>query len=270
MTGLDSLLIEAMGKHLPPSGATLRLVDIGGRAGAILTEKRADLDVVLTPGQRDSWQLPPNSLDAVVGYGCTLDADLLSAALTSLRPGGRLILLNPNGEPAEALVDTLAAAGYTRILVEPGVETPSPAGVLMRGEKPHTEAHTTDRIKQTAGRDAGRRAGRYIHLLIQQTPNKPVWKLEPDELIEWQAVAVAGDNETVLLAFSSLPKAVEFMQPAVLAGHIRDVNKVAKFSWDIAKNWPFPMMLNPSDEIFDTERVVMVSIDPQTAEAPDE
>ncbi len=270
MTRIEQLLIEKMGKHLPPSGTALRLVDIGGRAGALLAEKRADLDVVLTPGARDSWQLPPDSLDAVVGYGCTLDPALLSEALAALRPGGRLILMNPDGEPDKALVDTLEAAGYTRILVENGAEEGEPVGVLMRGEKPHTKAHTIDRIKQNAERDTPRRAGRYIFLLIQQTPNKPVWKLEADEQVEWQAVAVAGDNETVALAFSSLPKAVEFMQPAVLAGHIRDVNKVAKFSWETAKNWPFPMMLNPSDEIFDTERVAMLSIDPQTAEAPDE
>jgi len=78
------------------------------------------------------------------------------------------------------------------------------------------------------------------------------------------------DNETVLLAFSSLPKAVEFMQPAVLAGHILDVNKVAKFAWGVVQALPYPIMLNPSDEIFDTQPVVFVAVDPATAEAPDE
>jgi len=81
---------------------------------------------------------------------------------------------------------------------------------------------------------------------------------------------VAGEDEVVALTFSSLPKAVEFMQPAVMAGHITNVNKIAKFKWDVAKNLPFAMMLNPSDEIFDTHQVAMFEIDHQLAEAPDE
>src|SRR5262249_9393249 len=148
-------------------------------------------------------------------------------------------------------------------LVETGAETPTPIGVLMRGEKPHTEERTVERIKQVAARDnepAPRRSSRYVYLLVQQTPNKPAWKLNKDEPVEWQAVAVAGEDETVLLAFSSLPKAVEFMQPAVMAGYIKDVNKVAKFSWETVRGWPFPVMLNPSDEIFATQTAVFVLV----------
>jgi hypothetical protein len=267
-------LIEAMAKHLPPSAASLRLVDIGGRAGAVFAEARADLDIVLTPGRADTWQLPQNSIDAVVAYDCQPDNLLLASALSALRPGGRLIILDPRGKPDDTLVKLLEAGGFTRILVETGAESPKPVGVLMRGEKPHVEEHSVDRIKQVAARDdapaAQRRASRYVHLLIQQTPNKPAWTLKKDDALEWQAVAVAGENETVLLAFSSLPKAVEFMQPAVLAGHILDVNKVAKFSWEVVRALPFPVMLNPSDEIFDTQAVVLVAVDPQTAEAADE
>ncbi|MBZ0285971.1 MAG: hypothetical protein K8I30_00045, partial [Anaerolineae bacterium] len=144
-------------------------------------------------------------------------------------------------------------------------------GVLMRGEKPHLEEQTAARIKQVAARDnAQRRAGRYVHLLIKQTPNQPAWKLKPGEPLDWEAVAVAGDNETVLLAFSSLPKAVEFMQPAVLAGHILDVNKVAKYAWGVVQALPYPIMLNPSDEIFDTQAAVFVEVDPAKAEEADE
>jgi hypothetical protein len=33
---------------------------------------------------------------------------------------------------------------------------------------------------------------------------------------------------------------------------------------------PYPIMLNPSDEIFDTQAVVFVEVDPQTAEESDE
>jgi len=275
MTGarLERLLIEAMAKHLPPSAASLRLVDIGGRASPVFTETRVDLDVVLTPGRSDTWQLPADSIDAVVAYDCAPDDMLLAAALSALRPGGRLILLDPKGKPDSTLVTALELGGFTRILVAVGVESPKAVGVLMRGEKPHTEEHTVERIKQVAGRDneaVARRSSRYVHLLIQQTPNKPAWKLQKGEQIEWRAVAVAGAGESVVLAFSSLPKAVEFMQPAVLAGHITAVNQVAKFSWETARAWPFPIMLNPSDEIFDTQMVVFVAVDPATAEAADE
>jgi hypothetical protein len=125
-------------------------------------------------------------------------------------------------------------------------------------------------VKQVAGRDTAPRGGRYIHVLIQQTPNKPMWKLEPGEKVDWEAIGVAGDGETVLLAFSSLPKAVEFMQPAVVSGHVKDVNKIAKFRWEVARDWPFAIMLNPSDEILDTHTVALLAVDPRTAETPDE
>jgi hypothetical protein len=273
-TRVERLLIEAMAKHLPPSASSLRLVDIGGRAGGVFAEARADLDIVMTPGRADTWQLPSNSIDAVVAYDCQPDDLLLASALSALRPGGRLIMLDPRGKPDDTLVKLLETGGFTRILVETGTESPKPTGVLMRGEKPHIEEHTVDRIKQVAERDnspaAQRRASRYVHLLIQQKPNKPAWKLKKDEVLDWQAVAVAGDNETILLAFSSLPKAVEFMQPAVLAGHILDVNKVAKFAWSVVQALPYPIMLNPSDEIFDTQAVTFVAVDAQTAEESDE
>ncbi len=267
------LLIEAMVKHLPPSGVSLRLVDVGGYVGEILTEMRADLDIVLTPGRYDSWQLAPDSLDAVTAYDCQPDEMLLAMALFALRPGGRLIMLNPNGTPDNSLVKLLEDAGYTRILVEPPIELPAPIGVLMRGEKPHTQERTVDRVKQVAARDdqpAARRSGRYVHLLIRQKPDKPAWKLKPGEQIQWLAVAVQGEGEVVALAFSSLPKAVEFMQPAVVGGHIKDVTKVAKFSWETARAWPFPIMLNPSDEILETHSLALLPIDPDTAETPDE
>ena len=52
----------------------------------------------------------------------------------------------------------------------------------------------------------------------------------------------AGDP--LLLAFSSLPNAVAFMQPAVIAGTIKDVNKVAKFSRATAQDWR--VLINPA------------------------
>ena len=77
--------------------------------------------------------------------------------------------------------------------------------------------------------------GRYVHLLIRQTPNKPIWKLSPDETIEWQAVTIQPNETITLLAYSSLPKCVEFMQSAVIAGWVQDVNKVGKFKKESMK-----------------------------------
>jgi hypothetical protein len=269
-TRVQRLLIEAMAKHLPPSGPAVRLIDVGGRAGAILYEMRPDIEIVLSPRKYSEWNIEPGSVDAVVAFGRLPEPALLDSALTALRPGGRLIVMNEQGEPDDAYVRTLEQGGYNRILVETGAECPLPVGVLMRGEKPHTESHPVDRIKKIASQGDTQRQGRYVHLLIRQNPDKPAWKLSPEDKIEWQAVGVAGNDETVALAFSSLPKAVEFMQPVVKAGKLAGVNKIAKFKWDVARAWPFPMMLNPTSDIFETYSVAMVQVDPATAEAPDE
>jgi hypothetical protein len=266
----EHLLIEAMLRHLPPSGAVLRLLDVGGQAAPVLTQSRADLDVVSAVDDPAVWNGPLERFDAVVCFDCALDADRLGAALPVLRPGGRLIAVEAQGQPGEKQVQILEQAGYVRILVEAAVQNPLPAGVLMRGEKPHTADRTIERIRQTADRDAAPYAGRYVYLLVQQTPNRPVWAMQPGEVVTWQAVAVAGDGETVLLAFSSLPKAVAFMQPAVLNGRILDVNKVPRYKWDIVRHWQCPVMLNPSDELLETHTVTLLSIDPALAETPDE
>ncbi len=146
----------------------------------------------------------------------------------------------------------------------------SGVGVLMRGEKPHVTDDTLVRIQSVAARDAAQPEfkGRYLHLLIQQTPNKPVWALEPGEAVEWRAVALADADAPLLLAFSSLPNAVAFMQPAVLSGGIRDVNKVAKFSRAAAQGWR--LWINPPLDVLDTRELVLVPVDPAAAEASDE
>jgi hypothetical protein len=257
-----------MAKHLPPSGATLQLLDVEGRAGDTLAALRPDLYVTSVKGAPGGWKLPPDSFDSVAIYDEILTEDMLRATLAALRPGGRLIVIQPDGAPSEAPVLALETAGYTRILVESALVEPLPTGALIRGEKPHTEANTIDRVQQVARRDTG--AARFVHLLIQQKPNKPVWTLEPGEKVEWEAVAVGGDNETVLLGFSSLPKAVAFMQPAVVAGRIKDVNKVAKFLLAKVRAWPYPLLMNPTEDILDTNPLVMLPVDPAAAEQPDE
>jgi hypothetical protein len=256
----ELLIIETMIKHLPPSASTLRLLDLNGASADFLASRRADLDV--TTGQAGE----EDSFDAVVAYGDTLDDDLLSAALHTLRPGGRLIVADPQGDASGVHVKRLEAAGYTRILVEELAET----GVLMRGEKPHVTDDTQARIQSVAARDQANSPlkGRYIHLLIRQIPNKPVWALRSGESVAWWAVALSDDEGEKLLAFSSLPNAVAFMQPAVISGGIKDVNKVAKFSRTTAQNWR--LILNPPVELLRGREVVLVPVDPASAETPDE
>ncbi len=266
---LQHLLIEAMVKHLPPGGAALRLLDVNGKAGAVLSTLRDDLEI-LPVGKPGTWAAGTDTADAVIAFDCSPDVALLRTSLDALRPGGRLIVVSATGEPRDLYVRLLQGAGYTRILVETAIECPSPVGVLMRGEKPHTEERTVDRVRQVAQRDDVPRPGRYAFLLVSQTPNKPAWQFQPGEVVEWNAVAVSGDNETVLLAFSSLPKALAFMQPAVLAKRIEGVTKIAKYRWDIVHDWPNPVMLNPTDDILETNTIIFVPVDPAAAETPDE
>jgi hypothetical protein len=272
---LTRLLIEAMAKHLPPSAASLRLLDIGGAAHSVLQETRADLDVQTVQGPPDSWPIDAESVDAVVAYDHPLAGETLAAALRALRPGGRLIAVDSGSEPGESAVRTLEQAGYTRILVETAAECPTPVGVLMRGEKPHITSDTLERIQVAAGQDAdslnlSELTGRYVHLLVIQSPNMPVWKLEPGQTYRWDAIAAEQGGIPHLLAFTSLPKAVGFMQPAVMAGRIADVNKVAKFSKATAQTWAYPVLVNPTLDSLYELRVARIEIDPETAEAPDE
>lgn len=255
-----------MVRHLPPSGARLRLVDINGSCASALGEQRADLDPVA------GWPAEPNSADAVTALDVPLDADLLGRALAALRPGGRFICVSTQGAVRPELVATLANAGFTRILVEPALDS---GGVLARGEKPHTARATLERIAQTAARDdsgpgLAAYGGRYVYLLICQTPNKPVWALRPDERVTWSAAALDTGGGPALLAFSSLPKAVAFMQPAVLAGHIAGVNKMGKFSRETAQTWPLPALFNPDPATLSDGGIVFVPVDAASAEAPDE
>jgi hypothetical protein len=262
----------AMLKHLPPSGADLRLLDVDGAAGDFLARQRGDLQITNITGAVAEWRLAPDSFDAVTGLAVDLDVDFLRACLNALRPGGRLIVVAPDARMDDSWVRRLEQAGYTRILVEPVLA--DGRGLLLRGEKPHSAVRTTARIQQVAGCDSGADLatynGRYVHLLIRQTPNKPVWALRPDDVIEWYAAAVQIGDQTALLAFSSLPKAVALMQPAVTQGLIRDVNKVAKFNRDTARAWPMPILLNPALESLHGQSIVFCPVDPTTAEAPDE
>jgi hypothetical protein len=264
--------ILAAAKHLPPSAAALHLLDVGGVMVADLQDKRADIQAETASVNVDDWHYTAGSMDAVLAYDTALHADFLDAVRAVMRPGGRLIVVNPVGAVEDGHVQALERAGYTRILVEPAVLG---AGVLIRGEKPHVSDDTHARVQVAAAQDAdtldlATYRGRYVHLLVQQTPDKAAWKLEPDEKIHWQAVAAQQNSTQYLLAFSSLPKAVAFMQPAVVQGVVQDVNKVAKFSKATAAGWTRPVLLNPTLEAVQGAKIVLVAVDPESAEASDE
>lgn len=265
--------VAVMAKHLPPSASTLRLLDLDGISGGVLANWRADLAIThVSPGDLGTSGLASDSIDAAVAYDIEIDAKLLNESLRLLRPGGRLIMLQSRGSASQSQARVLRDNGYTRLLVEPALDG---LGVLLRGEKPHHTADTARRIQGVARAegdllDLDNFAGRYLHLLIQQRPNKPVWKLTGEETITWRAAALDTGGRQVLLAFSSLPKAVGFMQPAVLTGLIRDVNKVGKFSRDTAQSWTWSVVLNPTLDSIQGESLTTVQIDPGSAEAPDE
>ncbi|TVR23852.1 MAG: hypothetical protein EA396_02685 [Anaerolineaceae bacterium] len=266
-----SALIDAVRKNLPPSASDLRLLDVNGAAADGLSAYRADLIAIPVDGDAATWQVEPASVDAVVALDYVLNDAFLSASLSVLRAGGRLIVANRRGDVREALGRRLEAAGYVRILVEavPG------GGLLMRGERQHDTADTLARIRHAAAQDADRLdlttfKGRYVHLLIQQTPNKPAWHMTPDEPITWRALAIRRGEDQAVLAFSSLPKAVGFMQPAILSGHIKDVNKVGKFRRERAAQWPFKVLVNPHQDVLADAELTFITVDHRLAEAPDE
>lgn len=264
--------ILAMARHLPPSASDLNLLDVGGVAQAVLSTLRQDINAVTASVLVQDWDYPDQSMDAVLAYDRDISSAFLQAALRVLRPGGRLIVVNPFGHVAEQWGKRLEEADYVRILVEAAVGS---EGLLIRGERVHETDDTLARVQQVAHRDLnaldlGQYRGAYLHLLVNQQPDKPVWKLSPDDVITWQALAATRDAQRWVLAFSSLPKAVSFMQPAILSGRVRDVNKVGKFARREAFTWDVQVLLNPALEDLADMELNFMPVDPNRAEAPDE
>ncbi|MEO0562048.1 MAG: hypothetical protein AAF125_08040 [Chloroflexota bacterium] len=272
MTGLAEM-VTAMAKHLPPSASRLRLWDIGGSAGESFGGLRDDIETVSQSTDPNQWPDGDDLVDSIAALDTPemMGELFLEKALGALRPGGRLIMVRSNGQPSKKAVTALENAGFMRILVE-NIDS---GGVLMRGEKPHRTASTFARVKVAADADADNVTltdfkGPYVFVLVRQTPNKPVWKLGPDEKIGWEAVTTVADDYVQIAAFTSLPKAVSLMQTAVIQGVVRDVNKVGKFRREVALGWDMPVILNPTLDVLKARTVDSVTLDPDTAEAPDE
>lgn len=304
--------IEAMAKNLPPSGATLNLLNLGAiETLNALRTLRPDISPI-----SDSLDtIADESVDAIIAHGVyhleTSPAAFLQGCYRLLRPGGRLILVEPSDEyppraalgvvtanfltarslyqwhhvaprrfSLELIAEELQANGFERILCEHVMKG---WAVLARGEKPHAEETTPlDRINVVAqsseetgllqGDNLLSVKGKYLHLLIRQVPNKPVWRIEADEVIRWYSTTVSSNGETAFIAFTSLPKAVSFMQNAILQNVLSDVHKVAKFAKATLAAWDFPILINPTLEIVQHNYRIadFIEIDPATAESPDE
>jgi hypothetical protein len=227
-------------RHLPPSAGLPRVLALDPATAA---ELAAAAEVTASPDPAAA----PGPYDAIAGRRLATAAELAHLA-AHLRPGGRLILAAA-AEPAPLLA-ALTAAGCIHCLVETEGSL-----TLYRGERPPESASTLARAQQLAAAEMTGAAGeqppalpRFVFLLVTQTPNKPAWKLAPGERVTWRAATIVRGAAPHLLAFSSLVKAVAYLQPAVLAGAISGVNKVAKFPATAAAAWPLPLLLNPSFE----------------------
>ena len=248
-------------KHLPPSAGLPRVLALDEAAAA---ELPAEVGLVHAGPELSG------EFDAVVGYAAP---EQLSSLFQHLRPGGRLILAH-RAEP-QALLDALTQAGFIHCLVESVGDF-----TLYRGERPPLGSSVT-RVQTlasgpqslTSDSRSGPLTSPFIFLLVTQTPNKPAWKLTSAEKLEWRAATVIdpATGQPTLLAFSSLLKAVAFMQAAILANTISGVNKVGKFRAEAAQTWALSFFLNPS---FEDVRTLTLGpafvIDPQTAVMGDE
>lgn len=214
-------------KHLPPSAGRPRVLALDEAAGRALPVEA----VVCGPAPA------PGPFDAIVGWA---GPEALARWHGLLRPGGRLILAAPPTASPEALLDALTSAGFVHCLVEASAE-----GVLFRGERPFLRA-AQERLRALAAEDEAPPLP-FVFVLVWQTPNKPAWQLAPDEPVEWRAATLVdpGSGQVLVPGFSSLVKAVAFMQPAILAGLLTGVNKVGKYPAAQIATWAWPVLLNP-------------------------
>jgi hypothetical protein len=270
-------------KHLPPSADRPRVLALDSRAATHLAQAAADLDLISPVQARFSPATLPfktESFDALVAVGLLAAPGPFQPARV-LRPGGRFIaLVRP--EERDHWLAALAQAGYVHLYSERDGDE-----CLVRGERPPAALRPADRMAALAGtaqqaltiidpRTADLRSlGRHVHLLVAQTPNKPAWRLVPTDALEWHTpVFAAPDRAALAPAFTSLVKAVQFMQAAVLAGALPGINKVGKFSAEAARAWSFHLAVNLAFEVWranlGTATLAWAPLDWRTAARGDE
>ena len=231
-------------KHLPPSASipNVQACDERSRRWGMSLERQGHITV-------DNAR----PIDGVLAS----ELSFAPEAASILRPNGRAIFLVPNTTDVapEAVVQTLTAAGLVRILMEAVLDD---AYLLARGERPTEHAHPTARIAAIAQLapnasevvEATEIAQQYrsLHLLVRQNPPMRGWTAESD--FTWQAITVRDTqaDRVVLLAFTSLVKAVAFMQPAVIAGVMSNVNKLPRYETELLIKWNLPLIVNPTFE----------------------
>ncbi len=258
-------LIAQMLRQLPPSASELKLLDLGGHCIPYFTARRTDLNAQAVQA------IPADAagLDAIVALEQALASDFLAAAWRSLRPGGRLIIGWQRGRPDAGQQVTLEAAGFVRILIET-----QGGSLLLRGERPWTVQHTRERIRQVAAQDEiadpAAWPGRHVHLLIREASGRPPWARPTGASRRWQAISVGAGAEQRLAAFSSLPRAVAFLQPAALRGRLVGVNRIGKFPREAVDKLPLPLLLNPAPEVLEQVETDAVEVDAALAALPDE
>lgn len=280
----SSDLFNELTRHLPPSASVLRVWALDDLTGLFFREQAARAGRFEITG----GTAPTAPVDAVAGYRDGMPAaDALALYLQALRPGGRLILLvaaetddvNLTAERGQ----TLEQAGFVRVLAEPvyGV-------MVVRGEKPHTTGDTLARVRVAADADdtahtytpfeATAYNGRFVFLLTQSAAKRRPWETDTGANAgadaDLTAIAIASMNDEgrspVALGFSSLPKAVAFMQPMILAGRITGVNKIAKFTRETAAAWPFAAWLNPPATALEGNTLTTVRVSASSAVTGDE
>lgn len=234
MTTEARAVAELIAKHLPPSAERMRVRPMDSAAREWVQILAARHFVEAYDGD-----------DADVALAGSISA----IGPVRLRPGGRAIFILTNEtRPLSKVASMLRRAGFIRILVEPALDG---GIVLARGEPAMTAA---DRHAQTVqpGSDTvviapGQALPRYVFLLVHQEPNARGWETPDPASLTWDAVTVHDSalEQTVLLGFSSLVKAVAFMKPAALSSAIPIVNKMPRYLGETIAAWGLPVLLNP-------------------------
>ncbi len=273
--------VHEIARQLPPSGTNLQLLDISvvpeGRD--FLAMHRPDVQIKLGDVTDLTYVANHPSYDAILAIGLALTIQQLSALHRWLRPGGRIIMFDQRFLTPTDAAHALTRVGFVRVLAER-----LPDGILYRGEYPYDgNLSTQERVSIGAGppsitgiissSEIEATTGRYVLVLVRQTPNLPAWRLEPDTPVLWHLAALETEQHpTLVLAFSALPKAVAWMQHAVLNGFLPDIHKIVKFSKTTAAQWRLPLLLNPNFEqvLGLAKSVQFIVVDHQTAELADE